>query len=279
MSLAIMLTCFNRKNKTIQCLESLYRQKDIPSFDLYVCDDKSTDGTAKAIRNEFPKAIVLKGTGNLFWSRGMHVAMKAAVEKEYDYYLMVNDDVEFFDTMWNEMYLPFVNHNLRGVVGCMLSKETGQQSYGGAKFYTTTHGDYIGSMLAPSSEHFMECDLANWNCFLIDQYVVKEVGLIDSRYEHAMGDFDYSFRMKQKDIPILLAKEYVGYCENNLPKGTFKDSSQSRRNRLKKLFAPNGLPIKSWWHFTMTYYVHSKYRNFFIPYIKYLTCIFLGRDC
>lgn len=278
-SLAIIFTCHNRKEKTCACVKSLRAQTDMPEFDLYVCDDGSTDGTAESIKAICPTVEILQGDGNLFWSRGMHVAMEAAVKKEYKLYLMINDDVDFFSTMWESMYQAYLDNHKTGIVGCTLSKKTGKQSYGGSNFLRNKKNYYIGPMLVPDKQTYVTCDLANWNCILLDSEIIKKVGIIDNRYEHAMGDFDYSFRMKEKGYGLVLAKEYVGYCENNGIKNTFKDCNLSRKNRIKKLFAANGLPVKSWKYFVFRYYHHGKYRNFFAPYIKYMCCIVLGRDC
>ena len=278
-SLAIIFTCHNRKEKTCECIKSIQDQINIPAYDLYVCDDGSTDGTDEGIKRICPNAIILRGNGNMCWSRGMYVAMKAAVKKGYKFYLMINDDVYFFHTMWESMYQAYLDNPRSGVVGCTLSKTTGKQTYGGANFIIDRKGDYIGPMLAPDKNKYISCDLANWNCVLLDSDIVKEVGIIDNRYEHAMGDFDYSFRMKEKDYGLILAKDFIGYCENNEIKNTFKDHKVPRKNRIEKLFAPNGLPTKSWKYFVYSYYQHGKHRNYYAPYIKYLLCIALGRDC
>ena len=277
--IAVIFTCFNRKEKTLRCVNSLLDQTDMPKFSLYICDDGSTDGTAEAVKKIMPDAVIINGTGSLFWSRGMNVAMKAAAAHGYDLYLMVNDDVEFKDDMWQLMYAAYEANKSCGVIGCTLSKTTGKQSYGGAKFIESRSGDFIGSMLAPKNDSFVECDVANWNCFLIDDTVVKKVGLIDNVYEHAMGDFDYSLRMRKQGFKIVQAKEYIGYCENNDIKGTFKDSALPRKTRLKKLFAQNGLPYKSWKCFVKRYYKHGAFKNIYVPYIKYISAIILGMDC
>lgn len=277
--IAVLFTCYNRKEKTLRCVRSLLEQDNKPSFDLYVCDDASTDGTIEAILELIPRAVIIHGTGNLFWSRGMHVAMQAAVKKKYDLYLMINDDVEFIPTMWESMHQAYEDNGSCGIIGCTLSRETGMQSYGGSRFIYNKGCDYIGSMLAPEKDYYVECDLANWNCFLIDAAVVEKVGLVDNRYEHSMGDFDYSFRMKENGFNLYLAKEYVGHCENNKPDGTFRDSNVLRLKRCKKLFAANGLPVKSWHYFVFRYYKHGRFRNFIVPYIKYIVAITLGRKC
>ena len=84
--------------------------------------------------------------------------------------------------------------------------------------------------------------------------------------------------MQKEKIDILVAKGYVGYCENNSKENSYCDKNVSRRKRIEKLFAPNGLPVKSWWHFVNKYYGIYKYRNVIMPYIKAIIAIMLKKD-
>ena len=43
MNIAAILTCFNRKEKTLVCLRSLF--SIIPNIEVYLTDDGCTDGT------------------------------------------------------------------------------------------------------------------------------------------------------------------------------------------------------------------------------------------
>ena len=50
--IAVLITCFNRKEKTSNCLSSFYAStfRENFVFDLYLVDDGSTDGTSEAVR-------------------------------------------------------------------------------------------------------------------------------------------------------------------------------------------------------------------------------------
>ncbi len=50
--IAALLTCFNRKQKTLACLEALFNQELPADVDIstYLVDDASTDGTRDAVR-------------------------------------------------------------------------------------------------------------------------------------------------------------------------------------------------------------------------------------
>lgn len=270
MRIAVILTVFNRKEQTLLCLTSLSKQKNMPNYDVYMCDDGSTDGTADAVLKQFRNVNVIQGTGGLFWSRGMARAMSAAVEKGYDLYLMINDDVCFYYTMWETMMAARSKEILVGVTGCTQSRINGNLTYSGAKFYHDNGKRYVGNKISPIIDKKQECDVANWNCFLIDKEVVRVVGLIDATYEHSFGDFDYSLRMRKAGIPIYLTDRYIGNCESNTQKNTYLDRELSRKIRVKKLLSPNGLPVKSWLTFTFRYYGVSALQNFFAPYIKFM---------
>ena len=278
MSIAVILTVFNRKEKTLKCLESLALQRNMPDYDVFMCDDGSTDGTSEAVLARFPNVKIIPGSGNLFWSRGMAKAMAAAVEVGYDYYLMVNDDVEFFDTMWDTMFEPFKVDCSIAVVGYTIDRALNTITYGGRNMIKTRMNYIIGPVVDPSAESFNTVDVANWNCFLLDKQVVEKVGLIDNYYEHGLGDFDYCLRMKKRNLKILVAKQTIGYCENNSRKGTYLDGKVPRLLRLKKMLAPNGFPVKSWCHFVNRHYGIYKYRNAVMPYIKNLFAILMRKD-
>lgn len=250
MKIAVVSTFFNRKEKTIACLKSLYTQnclaEDNIQLDIYFCDDASTDGTSAQIEKEFPEVHIIRGAGNLFWAKGMHEAFGEAVKTQHDFYLMVNDDVDFFPSMLKDMLDSyFENENKAKLIAVVGSTEdgNGNWTYGGQiwnkKFL---HERYDSVMPAETCN---ECNMTNWNCFLIPEKMIKNLGMIDGFYEHAKADNDYSNRIINSGNKIFVAKRYVGICQRNSLKGTWRDTSLPLKKRLELVQRPNGLPIKS----------------------------------
>ena len=92
--LCALLTCFNRRDKTLACLDALYRC-DLPAgvgLSAVLVDDGSRDGTGDAVRQRFPQVEVLRGDGSLYWSGGMRMAWARAMAQGFDDYLWLNDD-------------------------------------------------------------------------------------------------------------------------------------------------------------------------------------------
>ena len=61
---AVLLTCYNRKEKTLACLSSFYAC-EMPSnyqFEIFLVDDGSTDGTSLEVANQFPQVIIVAGS-------------------------------------------------------------------------------------------------------------------------------------------------------------------------------------------------------------------------
>lgn len=214
---------------------------------------------------------VIRGDGKLFWSRGMYRAMKKALEEGADFYLMVNDDVEFFpeamDVLMSSYYMA---DGHCGIVGSTKSRVTGGVTYGGRRLE--------GQEPVPPGSELQKCDLANWNCFLIDDYAVKKVGLIDRYFEHGLGDFDYSLRMKAAGLPVYVAVDFVGACERNPRAGTFHDGSLPRMKRFRLMLSRKNMPVRSRWHYYIKNFGVKGIRGFLWPYIKCSVCILLGKD-
>lgn len=82
--IAVLLTCHNRREKTLTCLQSLYECQLPDNFDLDVTlvDDGSTDDTTRSVKENFPNITIIHGNGHLFWNRGMYLAWNNASKKK-----------------------------------------------------------------------------------------------------------------------------------------------------------------------------------------------------
>lgn len=265
--LGIIFTCFNRVEKTKKCINSIKSQiinQDI-HMNFYICDDNSTDNTVLSIKELEPEATIIKGKGNLYWSKGMYEAMQAAYKDKNDFYLMINDDVDFYSNAIQTMITSYKQANsVCGIVGSLID-ENGKITYGGRTFY---HRYKIGkTKLLEPNKALQKCDVANWNCFLIPYEVINNVGLIDNYYEHGCGDFDYSLMMRKKGYPIYVATNYIGICNSNPILNTSQDKSLSKIERIKKLFSIKESPIKS--------IIHFYYKNYGIFGLVYMIRLYI----
>lgn len=234
--IAVLLTCHNRREKTLACLQSLF-QCQLPDdflLDVILVDDGSTDGTSSSVMEKFPNVIIIPGDGNLFWNRGMHLAWKYASKKQYDFYLWLNDDT-FLNYKAIRILLADsqLKNNQSIICGICQSKITGKISYGG--FEKTTH-----KIITPNG-HPQQCNFFNGNVVLIPKKIFETIGNLDPFFQHGFGDFDYGLRAIKKNISSWVTSEIIGFCEDNeMPK--WRNPKFSFRNRLMNFYTPLGMP-------------------------------------
>lgn len=229
MKLAVLLTCHNRKFKTLQCLSSFF--DIIPNCDVYLVDDASTDGTSEIIREKFPCIHIIKGDGTLFWSRGMYTAWKEALKMDYDFYLWLNDDIKLYPFFFQEL----IECNQWGERNCIVSGlienfEETKILYGGSD----KHKQLIQPNIYPQEIRFM-----NGNVVLIPRSVVNQIGIIDPVFHHDLGDVDYGLTAQEQGIKVLSTRRAIaaGY-DNNFCR--VRKWGTNIIHRIKNLYTPLG---------------------------------------
>ncbi|MFD2934154.1 glycosyltransferase family 2 protein [Spirosoma flavum] len=233
--IAILLTCYNRKDKTIACLRYLYNCI-IPidhNFDVFLVDDGCTDGTSTEISEKYPQVNIIVGTGSLFWNRGMYLAWTTAKNtKNYDFYLWLNDDTILSHQAIGEMLSCEKEQNSKAIVcGAFCSSVDSTFTYGGKTI--------DGKALIPNGK-IQSCYTINGNCVLINKEICATVGLLDPIYPHAIGDYEYGLRAMKHGFDLITTRTYIGHCEGNnlLPKWCY--SSTPFIERCKSLYSPLG---------------------------------------
>lgn len=231
MKIAVLITCHNRQAKTEKCLRSLkvavneYTQKPDNSLviEIFLTDDGCTDGTVKIARNVFSGEKVLhiiQGDGNLYWAGGMRLCWNEALKRhdEWDYYLLLNDDVELFPDVFKELFSAqdyvVKLYGKEGIIsGITCSKEPEKvMTYGGSIWVNKFLGK--SKRLEPRGEPQL-CDFTNANILLIPGIIVSQIGVFYDKYRHGQADYDYSVRARKAGYAVVLSAGFCGYCEKD----------------------------------------------------------------
>lgn len=91
--IGIIVLTYNQRQLTLQCLGFL-AEVEYPRerLRIIVVDNASTDGTVQAVRDQYPRAIVLETDENLGYAGGNNVGLRYALERAMDYVLILNND-------------------------------------------------------------------------------------------------------------------------------------------------------------------------------------------
>jgi GT2 family glycosyltransferase len=255
MRLAVLMTCHNRKTKTLACLRQVLRSS-LPSrssLDVFLVDDGSTDGTELEVVRCYPQVTIFKGDGNLYWNGGMRVAFAAAMLSNFDYYLWLNDDTMLYPGAIQSLIATSVSLEAKQskgviVVGSTQDADSGQHTYGGVERSGKLRP--LGFRLVPPGEAPVECETMNGNCVLIPNEIAHLLGNLEPMFVHTMGDLDYGLRARRAGFAIWVMPGFAGACSLNSPVGSYRDASLPIRARLRKIMGPKGLPLHSWHVFT-----------------------------
>ncbi|WP_243348783.1 glycosyltransferase family 2 protein [Parabacteroides sp. FAFU027] len=208
--IAVLMTCHNRKVKTIACLEALHNchLPNENTFDVFLVDDGSIDGTSIEVLSRFPDVKVIQGNGLLFWNRGMCLAWSEAAKGNYDYYLWLNDDTILKPDALQILMSCLDKVGESSIVcGVCETKIDGEVTYSGLNKKTE-------EKLIPNGVPQL-CDYFNGNVVLVPASVFNVVGNLDPIFHHGLGDFDYGMRASKQGIKSYVTTESIAYCEKN----------------------------------------------------------------
>lgn len=226
--IAVLLTCFNRKNKTIACLESMLltvknyndRDNDKTELSIFLTDDACTDGTAQAAKEvcQGEDIHIVQGNGNLFWAGGMRTAWNEALnhEHKWDFFLLLNDDTILHTNALAE--LMDTHRYCIDRYGCPgiysgITCATGHPetiTYSGDVFESGAKGKW--HRLGPADEPRM-VDQCNANILLVPGEVVNKIGIFHDGYIHGAADLDYCMQVRKAGMPALITAQIIGECE------------------------------------------------------------------
>lgn len=256
--IAVLLTCFNRKEKTLQCLESVYNQKiaDSVRMMVFLVDDGSKDGTSEAVGLRFPQVNILTGDGNLFWAGGMRKAWRAALKfGEFDFFWLVNDDTVMYPyTLENLLKADDYARDLFGksgiYSGSTLDPKTKLHSYGGERLKSK---DYYATDSVVPDGRYQSCEFVNANILLVPNEVVTTIGIFSEKYIQSIADYDYSMRVVRAGLPVLVLPSYAGECEYDHTKYEAAEIPPLKK-RIRNLYGPKGYSYNEFLYFVKIFF-------------------------
>ena len=252
--IAVLITVFNRKEKTLACLDavaSTWKQaKEKLHIDVFLTDDGSTDGTAEAImaKNYPMKIHILMGKGDLYWNGGMINSWEKALQADntYDGFLWLNNDTIMQSCFWEELFEADQfcrrNYGKGGIyVGSTCGGDGQSFTYGGFNF---TNKLTLKDVFVKPNGQFQSCQCAHGNLTYISHDVVDRMGIFTDEYIHSGGDHDYTYRAYKKGFPLVVLPSFCGICDNDHPEDGYADFfNMPLKERIKYLKSPLGFNL------------------------------------
>ena len=230
MKIATLLTVFNRRQKTLDCLHHLFTAVDTYNGSkepankieatVFMTDDGCTDGTAEAVSQAFGdrELYIVKGTGSLYWAGGMRKAWQTALDTatKWDYFLLLNDDTNVFENVFEQLFeaddygfRATGRHGLSSGITCQPGRPD-EITYGGLNFVNRTKGRQ--QLLQPSGVP-QRIDLTHANILMVHSTVAETIGIFHKGFRHSCADNDYSMTAHRHQLPAYSTSSVCGECE------------------------------------------------------------------
>jgi len=238
--IGIVIPVFNRLDFTRECLGILEKQKTTAFYrenEIYtiVVDDASTDGTGEWVPANYPEVILLKGTGDLWFSGSMNKGMRYALhELSCDYILIWETDIFPCDGYFNDLQEIMKKSSTNDILSSkVMIRNNPEIIFGLGGYFNTKTGDkgLIGArqLDGPEFSRVMEVDWFLGQGVLLHKSCFDKVGYFDEKvFPQYHADIDYSLRAKKAGFRIMVYPELL--CWN--------DTEMSGISHIKKKSIP-----------------------------------------
>ncbi|WP_313801760.1 glycosyltransferase family 2 protein [Cytobacillus sp.] len=217
MDISIIIVNYNTKKITMECINSIYKSKMFSSFEIFLVDNNSTDGSVAAIKEKFKDVIIIKNEENLGFSKANNQAINLSKGR---YVLLLNSDTivknRSIDTI-----VRFMDDNKDvGASGCKVLLPDGSLDKACHRgFPTPSASFYYMSGLAkryPDNPRFNGYHLSHLNMneihevdclvgafMLVRREAISQVGLLDESFFMYGEDIDWCYRIKATGWKII----------------------------------------------------------------------------
>lgn len=242
-SVAFILINYNTINHTIECLDSLNNIESKFKYKVYIVDNNSNDDCdfyLNIIKDKLKYPIqLINSNENLGFSGGCKVGVDAAMDDQYEFILLLNNDTIVEPNFLDELIKPYYEKENVGITTCKILDyyNNSLMQYNGAdiNLYKGTSEIYgfgqsnINNPIKPVS-----CSFASGCCMLIDVNTIKKYGFMDDNYFLYYEDVEYCYRLKKHGLDIIYVPTSIIYHKESVStnKKSLLYSYYFSRNRL-----------------------------------------------
>ncbi len=206
--IAVVICNYNGGMDTIKCIDTVLKSQNV-CLDIYVVDNASTDGSPDRIREQFGAQVdIIQNSENLGGSGGFARGLQTALEKEYPYIMMLDNDAYVdYDTI--EKLQAYLQSNPDvGIVGAkILMEEEPERIMDYAKvIHFETFIDqsaWYGKMDSEEANMPRECDFAAATAAMLPGEVLKKCGNMDEKYFIYYDDIELGYRIKKHGYRVV----------------------------------------------------------------------------
>ena len=206
---SVIIVSYNTRELLLQCIDALRKATEVPN-EVIVVDNGSRDGSAEAVEQRYPDAVVVRQR-NLGFGRGNNAGLQQAGGK---FVLLLNSDVLVKQGCVDRLADYLLLHPEVGAVGPRLIRPSGELDLACRRGFPTPRASFFRvlglSRLFSRSRFFNaynlgyldehkehEIDSGTGACLLVRRSTIDQVGFFDPDFFMYGEDLDLCFRIKE----------------------------------------------------------------------------------
>jgi GT2 family glycosyltransferase len=207
---SVVVVSWNTRDILRGCLHSIFEQTKQVSFDVFVVDNNSRDGSAGMVRAEFPSVKLIANDQNRGFAAACNQGMRAAFAR---YTLLLNPDTIVLDEAISRCVRYADLYPDVGVVGCQVLENENRITPTGFSFPSPLN-EFLAlsglSRMFPRSRLFGRPEMSWWDrhserdvdvvtgmFMLVRREAIAQVGLMDEAYFVYSEEADWCYRFSQ----------------------------------------------------------------------------------
>lgn len=232
MDVCISIVNYNTEKLIKDCLQSIISRKWRNNIKIFVLDNASSDGSAKMLKEEFPRINLIENKTNAGFGAGHNIIFK---NRKTDYFLVINSDTLIENNSIDDM-VDFMEENKAcGIASCKILGFDGklQPNAGDLPFGISLISWLFNletfrvkrSFHRNESSYYETAHEVGWvsgNFMMIRDTVFKKIGYFDEDYFMYFEDTDFCYRARRAGFKIMVnPKTYI----KHLSGGSLDDPS------------------------------------------------------
>ena len=216
LDLAIVIVNYSTRRLLWECLASVYGGQSNFSYEVWVVDNASTDGSAEMVAAEFPQAHLIRSEVNGGYAYANNLGLREILDlgcQIPSYVLLLNPDTLLPPSALADMLAFMEEHPEAGAAGPRLVRPSGELDLACRRSFPTPISSFYKifgvSKLFPRSPRFarynltfldpdetVEVDSVVGSFMMVRREAIQQVGLLDESFFMYGEDLDWAYRMK-----------------------------------------------------------------------------------
>jgi GT2 family glycosyltransferase len=211
LKIAVIILNWNSCEHTRNCINSL-NDSTSENIDIILIDNASEDGSGEKLRNEFNEIIYLQASKNLGFSGGNNFGIHFALENQYDYIMMLNNDVYVDQNFIYHLKQYLDLHSGTGAIQPLIYYHPERDKiWNGGGFFNRLFAKSYSNRTFDGNLDPTEIDWISGCAFMVRASVLRETGLLNEKYFAYHEDVDLSLRIRQAGHKLMLIPRSVIY--------------------------------------------------------------------